>query len=345
MFGTPSLLGLMIAVIGLMSAVITLICYIIKYGPDEVIRRVGRFLKRVWHFIVGERPGSATNDVYKGEPPKSSGKEQGQFTPAEQEEIKYFRAQLGIDNVRAVDKTFHLEKALLCKVRDKKCRMEIIRWLVHQGVDVNAKDWRNNEQTPIHLALAANNIEVAKYLFSQGGNVHAKNKLCVTPLHLAANIGNLEIVEYLVSQNVDINVRDINDDTPLHDSAGAGKAEIAKYLVQHGADVNAKNRDGKTPLHLAASSGNLAIIECLVQHGADVNAKNRDGKTPLHLAASYGNLAIIECLVQHGADVNAKNRDGKTPLQCAAINIPNTWWSGFTPEKKKIIQLLKNQKR
>ena len=116
------------------------------------------------------------------------------------------------------------------------------------------------QESPLYIAVKHGRLEIAKYLVSQGADLNTRDKRGKSLLHEAASLGDLEQVKFLISKGVDINVKDKNDSCPLHDAAEHGNLEITKYLIYHGADVNAKGAWGGyfgktlgwTPLHVAA---------------------------------------------------------------------------------------------
>jgi len=62
--------------------------------------------------------------------------------------------------------------------------VEVLKYLVSHGADVNAKEFYGN--TPLHVAAEFNsNVEVLKYLVSQGADVQAKNNDGIAPLDFA----------------------------------------------------------------------------------------------------------------------------------------------------------------
>ena len=154
--------------------------------------------------------------------------------------------------------------------------------------------------TPLHRAVAAeDDIENIKFLVSEGIDVNAKNDGGYAALHLAVhseNAGNAEVVKFLVSEGADVNAKNNDGMTPLHIVIiSKGSIEFVTILISNGADVNAKNNDGMTPLHYAAFGGNVEIAKFLISNGANVHAKV-DDVTPLDLAREKKNTAMIEYL-------------------------------------------------
>jgi ankyrin repeat protein len=112
------------------------------------------------------------------------------------------------------------------ELRNKTPNLEKIEVMLESGlVDVRAKNnWGN---TPLHLAVWSNHIEIAKLLLKAGADVEAINKY-----------GN----------------------TPLHSASYNNSIETAKLLIKAGADLDAKNKWEETPLHLAQSDEMRALL-------------------------------------------------------------------------------------
>lgn len=96
------------------------------------------------------------------------------------------------------------------------------------------------------------NIEIIKFLIKKGADVNAKNYTNSSPLHYAVALKNkgTEIIKLLIDKGADVNAKNCYGDTPLH-RAVFRSFENAKILIDNGADVNAKDNDGKTPLDIA----------------------------------------------------------------------------------------------
>jgi ankyrin repeat protein len=184
------------------------------------------------------------------------------FTAEEQVEIGRFIEKYWSDGTAADE---HGQTALHFAVGDDYS-IAVIKYLVSQGADVNAKN--GNEQTPLYLA---NNIEIVKFLISQGADVHAKTDRGETPLHLTAWRDTGAKVDGTIDEELE-----------------TADMKMIKWFVERGADVNAKRDDGATPLHLAAwTRRSTEFLKCLIMLGADVNAKDNNGETPLDWAMRW----------------------------------------------------------
>lgn len=111
-----------------------------------------------------------------------------------------------------------------------------------------------------------------------------------TALHRASYNGHLNVAEYLISAGGNIHARTEEGWQPLHCACRWNKVEVASVLLQNGATINSVTNGGQTPLHLAACNNRAKMtLELLLTHDdIDVNICNRKGETAYQLANGYG---------------------------------------------------------
>lgn len=168
--------------------------------------------------------------------------------------------------------------------------------------------------------IKENNLSLLKDWVSFNSlDINTKDNDGLSPLHYAVHLENLQIVKYLLSQGADVNYSDKYYYCPLHDAIIQGHIQIVKCLLEYGADVNARtNGEDVFPILYATECNELEIIKCLLEYGADVNAKDNNGTTLLHLFATYGgHNEVIQYLLEHNVDINIKNNNGFTPMELA----------------------------
>lgn len=178
--------------------------------------------------------------------------------------------------------------------------------------------------TPLHAAIDAGNIEVARVLLKHGACPLVIKGDIPPPLHLACSQGRLEIVREIVDlagkeilQRVDQNQR-----SPLHYSAfSIHSTSIISYIANKGGlseiAINQQDNNGRTPLHMSISSGNLNGARELLARGADPFVKDGCGLNALHFAVLHNRKAIIHMLLEiPNSDelANEINKMGYSPM-------------------------------
>lgn len=121
-------------------------------------------------------------------------------------------------------------------------------------------------------------LEIARFLLGKGVDVNAGDADRREPLH---HVRSRVMAELFIDKGGDVKSKDKNGWTPLHWAAMQGFLEISKILVEHGADVNALDGDGRTPMDAATiewrrDEGHSAVAAYLRAHGGVKKAKRDD---------------------------------------------------------------------
>ncbi|KAM3729086.1 85calcium-independent phospholipase [Dirofilaria immitis] len=108
-------------------------------------------------------------------------------------------------------------------------------------------------------------------------NINVRNGLNETPLHCAVARNDLSQSFALLTYNADVNIANGDGDTPLHMSVKNGSIQLVKLLLCFGASVQLKNDNEETALDVGRN--NPEIMECLrlfVHSPLDVRSVSND---------------------------------------------------------------------
>lgn len=182
--------------------------------------------------------------------------------------------------------------------------------------------------TPLHVAVIANQLDIARFLITKGADANACDALGYTPLHYAA-IGGIERYEMLVQicRISNVNQRSFNiakvceifgatqdngntfmgEKTAIHFSTKFGIEYTVDYLHKLGAGLDATDSFGNSVLHIAAEF-NHETLKYILTSSMNVNASNQSGDSALARSVKTGNHRCAALLMQAGADTSELRR-------------------------------------
>jgi ankyrin repeat protein len=176
-------------------------------------------------------------------------------------------------------------------------------------------------QSPLHLAVISNKIELARDLILAGANVNLPDNKGRTPLGDAAYLGNQPMMKMLLDQGADVKKEVPYEETSLLMLAiAAGKPPIIRYLLEEGVDPNAANQLKVTALMKAAANATNTVTALLLEFGADASPLDKADRNVLHHIGKLVNADIVKKLVAAGADPNQVDAFKRPPLVNALMN-------------------------
>jgi ankyrin repeat protein len=164
-----------------------------------------------------------------------------------------------------------------------------VRAALEAGADVNAKEYSGNSPS---IFLAADNemLDVCRWLVAAGADVNAKGERGSTALHVAVFKANIGMVELLLENGASPNAETDNGTVPLTVTGAHESLGICSLLMRFGADPGhlAKPytaKAGLTPFQQAVKNGDIAAVRWYVlEHGQSVSQKTASGKTMIALS-------------------------------------------------------------
>ncbi len=143
-------------------------------------------------------------------------------------------------------------------------KFDVVAHLVYSHPDA-VNSYADDGFTPLGLACYFGQLEVARYLILKGADVNqpSNNGFHVFPIHSAAAGNYNSIVRTLIENGANVNVKQQAGVTPLHTAAQNGNLELLILLLENGAETNVRMEGGKLPADLAREKGFAEIAEIL----------------------------------------------------------------------------------
>jgi len=164
----------------------------------------------------------------------------------------------------------------------------------------NPAELNSNSFDPVVFAINSDApAESILYLLAQKGN--EVNKLthdARTYIFWSASKGNIEIMKWLLSNGAKIDMVDSHGLSPLNFAANGGQKNIAVYdlLIKAGADLTKDvDHDGANALLLAVGGDNdLSLTQYFQSKGLDIKSTDTEGNTAFNYAARTGNIVLMK---------------------------------------------------
>ena len=203
--------------------------------------------------------------------------------------------------------------------------MKVVRLLIARGCKVNGSC--KTHEPPIILAVRMNNLELIKELMAKSElTVNVAGKKKKTPLHIAAANDNLQIAQALLQHGADVHLKDADEFTPLHTACCSGSINIVELILRERPKdtstlLTEKDQHGNTPLMIAKKSphSNAAIVKLLISHNVDLRYTNELSESLLHMFGPVDNSEINLAITAKAPSLlSRRNFYRQTPLHTAA---------------------------
>jgi ankyrin repeat protein len=244
---------------------------------------------------------------------------------------------------------------LMYAVNDVNINLDMVRFLVENGADVNAVGGKYN-QNVLGLAVKSGNLEKIQYLLDVGAEIHYQSAggcdVLIDAMY-GRDISKCEnlipIVNLLIDRGAKVNGVNEFGHTALKAAtyqnrfdvvellmiaAGADQKQLKltklmhaivfsnldeiKRLIEEGADLEARDSWNRTPWLLSIQVGSVEKARLFLDSGANQFDCGHCDKPPVMYAIESNHIEILEWLIEEGFDTEATNDFGTTPLSFAA---------------------------
>ncbi|KAJ5694415.1 hypothetical protein N7536_004827 [Penicillium majusculum] len=224
-------------------------------------------------------------------------------------------------NYATINLFIHAEKAagsrgaLLQNEKDILQRM-IGYWVeIYRRLDTYHTACPPTGTTVLHMAAAANLVDVVISALSDEKDIERKNEVGNTALHFAARAGQTTAGKILQERGANREAKNIDGATPLMEAARCGHLGFVGWLLDEGVEIET---GGGGALQKASLEGHSAIVVILLGAGANVNTQGGYFGNALQAAASDGSAETVKILLDAQADVNTQGGYFGNALQAAA---------------------------
>ncbi len=221
----------------------------------------------------------------------------------------------------------------------------ILEFLKDQGLSCTSRDLSGFQ--PIHKAAREGHMEAIRFLTHEGADVNAIASYD-TPLTQAVRKGELGLVKFLIEEMgakleqttpKGTFMYDVSKDAhPLGVAASSGDDEMVGYLLSKGARTDVTFEKGKTALMEAVSRGHNSVARFLIGAGADPHQVSWR-RNALHEAVEAENVDAVKMLVAKNVNRKQRDDDGFTPLKRARYMQERL--SGFVPPSEELKEIIK----
>lgn len=175
--------------------------------------------------------------------------------------------------------------------------VKILGALLSLGIDINAR-WKT--YTALTTAAELVDLDLLKWLHSNGANIHQRGFDEGTPLICAARVATewedpairselLRVTKWLVSKGDDVNAHDVIGLTALDLAYRAKWIELARFLFSKGAQIALCEEKGQQLLlHAVTMVQDLEFLKLYLKNGGDATLEIGDGVSALNYARKTG---------------------------------------------------------
>ncbi|XP_044575358.1 ankyrin-1-like [Cotesia glomerata] len=200
----------------------------------------------------------------------------------------------------------------------------ITQLLLKYGIEINRTIARKTCNTPLHLAIKNNDLNIVKLLLKNGANTKYLNSKGKTPLYLAVELDHQDIAEILLKKDVSVNIDCRSSMAPVLVAASNGNEYLFNLLLSKGGKLNLKqfDEDSASMLQVAIEHRYVDTVEKIVKSYINKKIINDPSTEKLLTVAvmNEGNISrkIVELLLKAKFPIDLKNAKNSKFI-CAAL--------------------------
>ncbi|KAH8288958.1 hypothetical protein KR044_003172, partial [Drosophila immigrans] len=187
---------------------------------------------------------------------------------------------------------------------------KLVTKLLNIGASANIQVGTADMKSPLHIAVEASALQVVE-VFSNFRKVEAtpidfncKDFNDNSPLSLCLALNQMQLAQILIAGGADVNARNGRELTLLHQCILNGDDEKAIFLIEQGAEINALTGEHKSSLQLSIACHSPKVVDALCRKGVDLGVFDTKGDSPLWTSLELGYEDVAQILIRHGIDTD-----------------------------------------
>lgn len=217
---------------------------------------------------------------------------------------------------------------LMIAVCSPQADIEMLRYLVEQGANVNAMVEEESQRTVLSLAVQSGSVEKVQFLLEAGADIHYQSEygydVLIDAMH-GRDVGNdphlLPLLELLLSKGAPVDGTSRYGESAIRVASSMGRFDAVRLLLDAGADADQLQW---TELMAAIAFEPIETVKELIaispDQDVDFYARDSWGRSPWLLSLQVGDVAKAQFLLAAGAYGDDRGPQGKTPLMYAIEN-------------------------
>lgn len=200
---------------------------------------------------------------------------------------------------------------LMCAIASPAAPLEMVRFLVEQGANVNAVsyDRLESEQNVLEVAIKRGSLDKIKFLLDADADINYQR-----PSGYDVLIDVMYRIQLIGEENASLETTpDQPDNYELEDyelDSEENLLPIMRLLIERGAPLNGTSEYNESAMSIACDRGNFEIIRLLLESGATPQPLEW---TELMHAIALGSLQDVQRCLSEGADLSARDYWSRTP--------------------------------
>ena len=221
----------------------------------------------------------------------------------------------GVD-IDCVNK-YSSQTPLMCAVASPDASIDMIRFLVENGANVNAVE-SEYQNTVLGLAVQSGNLDKIQFLLDAGADINYQRPhgydVLIDAMHgrdISTDKNLIPILNFLIERGAKVSGISSYGESALRIASRVGRFDAVKLLLTAGAD--SKQLEW-TELMYAIVFGSIKDVKALLDEESDLSERDYWDRTPWLLSLQVGEVEKAKLLLSSGANRNDCGRCGKTPL-------------------------------